>query len=75
MQVATRRVKQANKAEIPLVDDHVSKIEHIGRETVKKLADMRTAAAESGVEIQIDERMAKIETGGSTQCWHEPWLA
>jgi len=28
--VATRRVKQANKADIPLVDDHVSKIEHIG---------------------------------------------
>lgn len=28
--VATRRVKQANKADIPLVNDHVSKIEHIG---------------------------------------------
>jgi hypothetical protein len=40
-QVATRRVKQANKADIPLVDDHVSKIEHIGRETVKKLLDLQ----------------------------------
>lgn len=41
LQVATRRVKQANKADIPLVDDHVSKIEHIGRETVKKLVDLQ----------------------------------
>ena len=61
--VATRRVKQANKADIPLVDDHVSKIEHIGRETVKKLADMRAAAAEGNVDMAIDERMARIETG------------
>jgi hypothetical protein len=166
--VATRRVKQANKADIPMINDHVSKIEHIGgrvqgcgrraqqggagarqrraeaaagagvllgavdgatgcgrglqdglpgdaqplpssspvaprpsnlprrraafarlgvshtlsapsahapgappplppcpgRETVKKLSDMRVAAQESGVDMQIDERMARIETGG-----------
>lgn len=46
LQVATRRVKQANKADIPMMDDHVSKIEHIGRETVKKLSEMRSAASE-----------------------------
>lgn len=65
--VATRRVKQANKADIPLVDDHVSKIEHIGRETVKKLGDMRAAAAESNVEMQIDDRMVRIETGARSK--------
>ncbi|KAI8470506.1 MAG: hypothetical protein J3K34DRAFT_521291 [Monoraphidium minutum] len=65
--VATRRVKQANKADIPMVNDHVSKIEHIGRETVKKLSDMRAAALETGVDISIDDRMARIETVGQFQ--------
>jgi hypothetical protein len=48
VQVATRRVKQANKADIPLVDDHVSKIEHIGRETVRKLVDLQVGAGGAG---------------------------
>ncbi|KAI8463749.1 MAG: hypothetical protein J3K34DRAFT_526758 [Monoraphidium minutum] len=65
--VATRRVKQANKADIPLVNDHVSKIEHIGRETVKKLADMRLAAQETGVDVHIDDRLARIVTVGDFQ--------
>eukprot|EP00198_Chlamydomonas_reinhardtii_P006783 XP_001696119.1 predicted protein of CSE family [Chlamydomonas reinhardtii] len=53
--VATRRVKQANKAEVPLLDDHVSKIEHIGRETVKKLADVVAAAKELNLTLQLPE--------------------
>lgn len=61
--VATRRVKQANKAEIPLIDDPVSKIEHVGRETAKKLADLRAAAAEAGQALCVDDRMAAIVTG------------
>lgn len=65
--VATRRVKQANKADIPLVDDHISKIEHIGRETVKKLTDMRAAAAEIGVEMSIPDSLANIQTVGQFQ--------
>ncbi len=59
VQVATRRVKQANKAEIPLLDDHVSKIEHIGRETVKKLADMKTAAAEIGMTLRLADNVRR----------------
>jgi len=65
--VATRRVKQANKVEIPLVDDNVGKIEHIGRETVKKLAGLHAAAAESGTILQLDERLCKVETVGQFQ--------
>ncbi|KXZ45073.1 hypothetical protein GPECTOR_59g682 [Gonium pectorale] len=60
--VATRRVKQANKADIPLLDDHVSKIEHIGRETVKKLADLRAAAAEMNVGLRLPEGAAYAVT-------------
>jgi uncharacterized protein (UPF0276 family) len=63
LQVATRRVKQANKADIPLVDDSVSKIEHIGRETMKKLQDLRAAAAEAGVSINLPSELMSITTG------------
>ncbi|GIL45703.1 hypothetical protein Vafri_2882 [Volvox africanus] len=53
--VATRRTRTAGKADIPSVDDPVSKLEHMGKETVKKLADLATAAEQAGVEIDIPE--------------------
>lgn len=62
-QVATRRVKQANKAEVPLLDDHVSKIEHIGRETVKKLADVVAAAKELNLTLQVRAVKSVIDWG------------
>jgi hypothetical protein len=36
--------------DIPSVDDHVSKLEHMGRETVKKLADLREASDLAGID-------------------------
>lgn len=72
--VATRRVRPANKADVPLVDDHVSKIEHIGRETVKKLADLHAAAAAAGdscmrvvAAAMPDPRLRSITTVGLFQ--------
>jgi len=35
------------------VDDHVSKLEHMGKETVKKLQDIRGAAIGSGIDISV----------------------
>lgn len=55
LQVATRRTRTAGKADIPSVDDPVSKLEHMGKETVKKLGDLATAAEQAGVEIDIPE--------------------
>ena len=55
LQVATRRTRTAGKVEIPNVDDHVSKLEHMGKETVKKLQDIRTAAVQAGVEINVPD--------------------
>jgi hypothetical protein len=53
------------QADVPLVDDPVSKIDHIGRETVRKLADMRTAALEAGVDAKLlTNSMTRIDTGG-----------
>ena len=54
-QVATRRTRTAGKVEIPNVDDHVSKLEHMGKETVKKLQDIKGAAIQAGVDINIPE--------------------
>ena len=54
-QVATRRTRTAGKVEIPNVDDHVSKLEHMGKETVKKLQDIKGAAVQAGVDINIPE--------------------
>eukprot|EP00798_Chlamydomonas_sp_ICE-L_P011523 gene11523-34235_t len=68
--VATRRTRTAGKlaklTSRPQVDDlvilvnwsvedHVSKLEHMGKETVKKLQDIRTVAQQAGVEIDIPE--------------------
>lgn len=53
--MATRRTRTANKVDIPSVEDPVGKLEHMGRETVKKLQDLRTAALQAGMEIDIPE--------------------
>lgn len=60
MQVATRRTRTAGKVEIPNVDDHVSKLEHMGKETVKKLQDVKLAAMQAGLDILLpDNRITK----------------
>lgn len=51
--VATRRTRTAGKVEIPNVDDHVGKLEHMGKETVKKLRDIRRAGRCFGVDISL----------------------
>ena len=48
-QVATQRVKTAQKAEIPHIDEHVSKIEYVGVQTQAKLQDIKSAGASVGV--------------------------
>lgn len=52
-QIATRRTRTAGKVEVPNVEDHVSKLEHMGKETVRKLKDIRMAAEQAGIDINI----------------------
>ena len=47
--VATRRTRTAGKVDIPSIEDHVSKLEHMGKETVKKLQDIHGAAMQVGL--------------------------
>lgn len=49
VQVATQRVRTAVKAEIPHVDDHLSKLQNVGSQTQGKLTDISAAAAAAGV--------------------------
>eukprot|EP00803_Ostreobium_quekettii_P007979 evm.model.scf_324.1 EVM.evm.TU.scf_324.1 scf_324:1593-3902(+) len=53
--VATRRTRTAGKVEIPSVDDHISKLEHMGKETVKKLQDLRSAAECAQISLALPE--------------------
>lgn len=64
--MATRRTRTAGKVEIPNVDDHVSKLEHMGKETVKKLQDIRGASVQAGVEISVPDNC--ILKGAAPQC-------
>lgn len=67
----TRRTRTAGKVDIPSVDDHVSKLEHMGRETVKKLSDVIEAAHSAGIDdlhIQgVSGKTLSIETVGAFQ--------
>lgn len=62
--VATKRVKHAQKSDIPLTDDHVSKLVHVGKATMDKLADLRRAASEDNVRIDIPDHLVHVEKVG-----------
>ena len=67
-QVATRRTRTAGKVEIPNVDDHVSKLEHMGKETVKKLQDIKGSAVQSGIDIAVPDN--RIDKGARRRGLH-----
>ena len=62
--MATKRVKHAIKSDIPSVSDHVSKLVHIGKATVDKLMDLRTAAQEEGFEVHVRDDLNRVEKVG-----------
>ena len=68
VQVATRRTRTAGKVEIPNVDDHVSKLEHMGKETVKKLQDLKLAALQAGMDISVPDN--RVTKGGLAPARH-----
>jgi hypothetical protein len=55
------------QVEIPNVDDHISKLEHMGKETVKKLQDIRGSATASGMEVAVPDNT--INKGGWVGGW------
>ena len=52
-QVVTKRTKNLKKQEIPSLDDPISKLNHIGKETVKKLNELKASADEAQLHLPI----------------------
>ena len=53
VQVVTKRTKNLKKQEIPSLDDPISKLNHIGKETVKKLNELAASAGEASLHLPI----------------------
>ncbi|KAK9825886.1 hypothetical protein WJX81_001066 [Elliptochloris bilobata] len=58
--VVTKRTKNLKKQEIPSLDDPISKLNHIGKETVKKLNELKAAADESSVDLPIPATLWRV---------------
>jgi hypothetical protein len=59
--VATKRVKHAIKSDIPSIGDHISKLVHIGKATVDKLQDIRQAAVEENLDLELPEELNRVD--------------
>ncbi len=55
--MVTKRTKNLKKQEIPSLDDPISKLNHIGKETVKKLNELKAAADEASVDLPIPQAL------------------
>ncbi|KAK9918510.1 hypothetical protein WJX75_004610 [Coccomyxa subellipsoidea] len=58
--VVTKRTKNLKKQEIPSLDDPISKLNHIGKETVKKLNELKTSADEAQLQLPIPPELYRI---------------
>ena len=65
--VATRRVKSAIKPDIPSIQDSISKLIKIGQATIDKLVDLKAAAREDGIELDIPDELNNVHKIGQFQ--------
>lgn len=59
--MVTKRAKQDSKLEVPRLVDPVGKLEGMGKETTRKLQDLRGAAEEA--KVALDVPLNTVETG------------
>ena len=62
LQVVTKRTKNLKKQDIPSLDDPISKLNHIGKETVKKLNELMTSAEEAQLDVDLPDELHKCVT-------------
>ena len=55
--VVTKRTKNLKKQEIPSLDDPISKLNHIGKETVKKLNEIKASADEMNLDLKLPQEL------------------
>lgn len=60
--VVTRRVKNDMKPEILLITDDASKIKNVGDKTLKKLHNLRLAAQEAGMALDVPASLNRVDT-------------
>ena len=58
-QVVTKRTKNLKKQEIPSLDDPIAKLNHIGKETVKKLNELKASADEVQLDLGLPIDLAR----------------
>ena len=66
-QVVTKRTKNLKKQEIPSLDDPISKLNHIGKETVKKLNELKAAADEADLDLRLPPDLFQCARARSLQ--------
>ena len=57
--VVTKRTKNLKKQEIPSLDDPISKLNHIGKETVKKLNEIKASADEMNLDLKLPRELSR----------------
>ena len=61
--MVTKRTKNLKKQEIPSLDDPISKLNHIGKETVKKLNELKAAADEADLDLRLPPDLFQCAPG------------
>ena len=61
--MVTKRTKNLKKQEIPSLDDPISKLNHIGKETVKKLNELKAAADEADLDLRLPPDLFQCALG------------
>lgn len=59
VQVVTKRTKNLKKQEIPSLDDPIAKLNHVGKETVKKLNELKASADEMMIDLALPPDLDK----------------
>ncbi|MCJ1461803.1 hypothetical protein MMC07_000402 [Pseudocyphellaria aurata] len=60
LQVVTKRTKNLKKQDIPSLDDPISKLNHIGKETVKKLNELKASAEEAQLDLPVPPELYRV---------------
>lgn len=56
----TKRTKNLKKQEIPSLDDPIAKLNHVGKETVKKLNELKASADEVQMELNLPRDLDRL---------------
>lgn len=63
MQVVTKRTKNLKKQDIPSLDDPIAKLNHVGKETVKKLNELKNSADEIQMDLHLPVSLSRYYQG------------